>query len=84
MPSFEGTDCLLATGVLSLSVVSADLDGVAGTFNGWAEGVLDISNLKETRTSESYSIHLLDPAFPNMRKQLMMITTFNSGAHTAI
>jgi hypothetical protein len=44
VPGFEGTDCL-AKGVLSLSV-SADLDGVAGTFNGWAEGVLDISNLK--------------------------------------
>ncbi len=77
VPSFEGTDCLLATGVLSLSV--SDLDGVAGTFNGWAEGGFDILNSKETRTSH-YSIR---PAFPNMRKQLM-ITTFNSGAHTAI
>jgi len=63
VPSFEGTDCLLATGVLSLSVVSADLDGVAGTFNGWAEGVLDISNLKETRTSEVIQFTFLTQRF---------------------
>lgn len=38
VPSFEGICFLLATGVLSLSA-SEDLDGVAGTLRGCAEGI---------------------------------------------